>query len=89
MQLSEFEYQLPAEAVAQEPIEPRDAARLLVDRGAEVPPEHSRVNRLAAEVESKGIGAGPGTPEGVDAGALDPDGVPQAVIEAASRTGTP
>lgn len=50
MQLSEFEYQLPVEAVAQEPVEPRDAARLLVDRGPEAPPEHSRVNRLAAEV---------------------------------------
>jgi threonyl-tRNA synthetase len=45
------------------------------------------LERLAAEVESKGIGAGPGTPDGVDAGSLDPDGVPQAVIEAASRPG--
>ena len=45
------------------------------------------LERLAAEVESKGIGAGPGTPVGVDAGSLDPDGVPQAVIEAASRHG--
>nr|WP_287379167.1 threonine--tRNA ligase [Candidatus Microthrix sp.] len=45
------------------------------------------LERLAAEVESKGIGAGPGTPEGVDAGSLNPDGVPQAVIEAASRPG--
>ena len=50
-----------------------------------LPPEE--LERLAAEVESKGIGAGPGTPEGVDAGSLNPDGVPQAVIEAASRPG--
>ena len=35
------------------------------------------VARLAADVASKGV----------DAGALDPDGVPQAVIEAASRPG--
>nr|WP_287393181.1 threonine--tRNA ligase [Candidatus Microthrix sp.] len=35
------------------------------------------LERLAAEVESKGIGAGPGTPVGVDAGSLDPDGVPR------------
>ena len=26
MRLSEFEYQLPVEAIAQEPVEPRDAA---------------------------------------------------------------
>ncbi|MDH3678995.1 MAG: tRNA preQ1(34) S-adenosylmethionine ribosyltransferase-isomerase QueA [Acidimicrobiia bacterium] len=31
-----FDYDLPSDAIAQEPIEPRDAARLLVDRGEEV-----------------------------------------------------
>ena len=41
MRLADFDYELPAERIAQEPIEPRDAARLLVDRGqrrARAPP---------------------------------------------------
>ena len=50
MRLSEFEYQLPVEAIAQEPVEPRDAARLLIDRGPDRAPENSRVDGLAAEV---------------------------------------
>ena len=50
MRLSEFDYPLPAEAIAQEPVEPRDAARLLIDRGPDRQPEHSRVAALAAEV---------------------------------------
>ena len=50
MRLSEFDYELPSEAIAQEPVEPRDAARLLVDRGPDRPPQHSRVADLAAEV---------------------------------------
>ncbi|MBN2623382.1 MAG: tRNA preQ1(34) S-adenosylmethionine ribosyltransferase-isomerase QueA [Acidimicrobiales bacterium] len=35
MDLTEFDYDLPEQAIAQRPAEPRDAARLLVDRGAE------------------------------------------------------
>jgi len=50
VRLSEFEYQLPVEAIAQEPVEPRDAARLLIDRGPDRAPENSRVDGLAAEV---------------------------------------
>lgn len=34
MQLSEFDYHLPSARIAQVPAEPRDSARLLVDRGA-------------------------------------------------------
>jgi S-adenosylmethionine:tRNA ribosyltransferase-isomerase len=44
--LSEFDYELPAERVAQVPVEPRDAARLLVDGGPEAPPQHRHVRDL-------------------------------------------
>ena len=37
MQLSDIDYQLPIELIAQTPIEPRDSARLLVDQGAQLP----------------------------------------------------
>jgi S-adenosylmethionine:tRNA ribosyltransferase-isomerase len=39
-------YDLPATAIAQVPAEPRDAARLLVDRGPDRVPEHLRVSDL-------------------------------------------
>ncbi|MET0661578.1 MAG: tRNA preQ1(34) S-adenosylmethionine ribosyltransferase-isomerase QueA [Ilumatobacteraceae bacterium] len=45
MRLADFDYELPDALIAQTPIEPRDAARLLVDRGAS-PPEHRRVRDL-------------------------------------------
>lgn len=45
MRLDDFDYELPTERIAQTPIEPRDAARLLVDRGSE-PAEHRRVGDL-------------------------------------------
>lgn len=45
MRLSDFDYELPDERIAQTPIEPRDAARLLVDRGSE-PPAHRHVRDL-------------------------------------------
>src|SRR4051794_1767740 len=47
MKLEEFDYDLPEERIAQIPVEPRDAARLLVDRG-DAPPEH----RLVADLPS-------------------------------------
>ncbi len=46
MDASELEYLLPESAIAQEPIEPRDAARLLVDRGPGAAPEHHVVADL-------------------------------------------
>lgn len=45
MRLSDFDYVLPAARIAQTPIEPRDAARLLVDRGSSTP-EHRHVRDL-------------------------------------------
>jgi len=43
---SSFDYALPEARIAQHPIEPRDAARLLVDRGPGSPPDHRRVADL-------------------------------------------
>src|SRR5690242_12690984 len=45
-----YDYDLPAEAIAQLPIEPRDAARLLVDHGPGGAPEHRFVADLPAFV---------------------------------------
>ena len=45
MRLADFDYELPSERIAQTPIAPRDAARLLVDRGS-APPEHRHVRDL-------------------------------------------
>jgi S-adenosylmethionine:tRNA ribosyltransferase-isomerase len=46
MRLADFDYELPPERIAQTPIAPRDAARLLVDRGSAAP-EHRHVDELA------------------------------------------
>jgi S-adenosylmethionine:tRNA ribosyltransferase-isomerase len=45
MRLEDFDYDLPEDRIAQVPIEPRDAARLLVDRGT-APSEHRQVADL-------------------------------------------
>lgn len=45
MRLTDFDYQLPADCIAQVPLEPRDAARLLVDRGS-ADPDHLHVRDL-------------------------------------------
>jgi len=45
MQLSDLDYPLPPGLIAQHPTEPRDAARLLVDRGSSAP-EHRHVSDL-------------------------------------------
>jgi S-adenosylmethionine:tRNA ribosyltransferase-isomerase len=50
MRLSDFDYELPPERIAQIPIEPRDAARLLVDRG-DSPPDHRHVRDLPELLE--------------------------------------
>jgi S-adenosylmethionine:tRNA ribosyltransferase-isomerase len=44
--VADLDYDLPASAIAQVPIEPRDAARLLVDRGGSRPVEHRTVADL-------------------------------------------
>ncbi|MEY2472099.1 MAG: S-adenosylmethionine:tRNA ribosyltransferase-isomerase [Actinomycetota bacterium] len=46
MQVSELVYDLPEGAIAQRPIEPRDAARVLVSVGGN-PPKHAHVRDLA------------------------------------------
>ncbi|MFW5750869.1 MAG: S-adenosylmethionine:tRNA ribosyltransferase-isomerase, partial [Planctomycetota bacterium] len=46
MQTDRFDYQLPEELIAQEPAEPRDAARMLVCRIASGQIEHRRVRDL-------------------------------------------
>jgi len=45
VEIADFDYVLPEDRIAQTPIEPRDAAKLLVDRGSAVP-EHRRVSDL-------------------------------------------
>ncbi|TVR23687.1 MAG: tRNA preQ1(34) S-adenosylmethionine ribosyltransferase-isomerase QueA [Ilumatobacter sp.] len=45
VRLGDFDYELPPDRIAQRPIEPRDAARLLVDRGS-AGPEHRYVRDL-------------------------------------------
>jgi S-adenosylmethionine:tRNA ribosyltransferase-isomerase len=50
MRLTDFDYDLPVERIAQVPIEPRDAARLLVDRGS-ADPAHLHVHDLPSLLE--------------------------------------
>jgi S-adenosylmethionine:tRNA ribosyltransferase-isomerase len=50
MDVADFAYELPEASIAQTPIEPRDRARLLVDRGSGAPPEHRIVADLPAFV---------------------------------------
>lgn len=51
MDVADLDYDLPAAAIAQLPVEPRDAARLLVDRGPGDPPEHRTVRDLPELVQ--------------------------------------
>jgi S-adenosylmethionine:tRNA ribosyltransferase-isomerase len=47
---TELDYELPGTSIAQVPVEPRDAARLLVDRGPGAPPAHRTVADLPSLV---------------------------------------
>lgn len=47
MHISDIDYELPHDLIAQSPIEPRDSARLLVDQGSR-PPLHSHVRDIAS-----------------------------------------
>ena len=53
MRTAELNYELPEAAIAQQPAEPRDSSRLLVDRGAAAPPEH-RLTRDLPELVGPG-----------------------------------
>ncbi len=46
METASFDYELPTEAIAQHPVEPRDRARLLVDRGTDQACDHRTVRDL-------------------------------------------
>ncbi len=55
MRIAEFDYELPEELIAQHPVVPRDASRLLVlhrESGADRAPA---LSRLAANICAKGI----------------------------------
>jgi S-adenosylmethionine:tRNA ribosyltransferase-isomerase len=52
MDVADFVYELPEASIAQTPIEPRDRARLLVDRGPGGAPEHRTVADLPAFVRA-------------------------------------
>ncbi|MGB3412932.1 MAG: tRNA preQ1(34) S-adenosylmethionine ribosyltransferase-isomerase QueA [Microthrixaceae bacterium] len=47
MRTEDLDYDLPPELIAQTPNEPRDSARLLIDRGADAPPDDAVVRDLA------------------------------------------
>ena len=50
METERFAYDLPVEAIAQQPLAQRDAARLLVDRGPALAPDHRHVRDLPSLV---------------------------------------
>jgi S-adenosylmethionine:tRNA ribosyltransferase-isomerase len=51
VRIEDFDYDLPQAAIAQHPIEPRDAARLLVDNGPATPPTHRHARDLPDVLE--------------------------------------
>ena len=51
MLISDFDYELPAELIAQTPVEPRSAARLLIDEG-DRPAQHSAVEHLGEQLRA-------------------------------------
>lgn len=50
MDIADVDYDLPPDAIAQVPLEPRDAARLLVDEGVGRAPRHAHIPDLAGLV---------------------------------------
>lgn len=55
MRVSEFDYDLPEERIAQEPVRPRDAARLLVYEAATGDTAHLHVRDLAARLDARDL----------------------------------
>ena len=56
MDVADFAYELPTASIAQTPLEPRDRARLLVDRGLGEPPDPRTVADLPALVRPGDVG---------------------------------
>ena len=50
MDIADVDYELPVEAIAQTPVEPRDAARLLIDDGPVAAPRHGHITDLPSLV---------------------------------------
>lgn len=50
METADLDYDLPPGAIAQTPLEPRDAARLLIDEGVGRPPRHGQIPDLVGLV---------------------------------------
>jgi S-adenosylmethionine:tRNA ribosyltransferase-isomerase len=55
VRIEDFDYRLPPETIAQRPAEPRDAARLLVDRGPHEPPVDRHVRDLPDLLRSEDL----------------------------------
>ena len=59
MHISDFDYHLPEDLIAQEPLEPRDSARLLVDGGDHL--HHRHVRDLVESIEPGDVLVAPNT----------------------------
>jgi S-adenosylmethionine:tRNA ribosyltransferase-isomerase len=55
MDTADVDYDLPVEAIAQTPVEPRDAARLLIDEGPGRGPRHGHITDLPSLIEPRDV----------------------------------
>ena len=52
LRMDEFDYELPPSSIAHVPVEPRDSARMLADRGPGKAPDHRRIGDLPSMLGS-------------------------------------